>query len=360
MTGSELEDVRGSSSGLGAAGVAVSKILHAGRRPRHHRLRLARRASIPDRADYLDGSMNALKRWYAEHTNHERCAGAPADVIEGADLFIGLSGARILPAEALGEMNADPMVFAMANPTPEIAPEEAAQYARIMATGRSDYPNQINNVLCLPGHLPRRARRPRARINEEMKIAAAEAIAAIVPERRAARGLHHPVGLQPRRRARGRRGRRRARARAPRGHGRARDRLRRRDAERRYGGTRPGRGDAPQPRLNRVTVTGATGLIGPKLVAELVARGDEVTVLSRNPDKARAGLPGGVEAVGWADPPPPRPGRPGRPRRGRPPGRRARCPALERRVKQAIRESREAGTRNLVAGIAAADPRPGR
>ena len=92
-----------------------------------------------------------MKRWYAENTNPDRRDGPPADVIEGADLFIGVSGARILPAEALARMNPDPMVFAMANPNPEVTPEEAAPYVRIMATGRSDYPNQINNVLCFPG-----------------------------------------------------------------------------------------------------------------------------------------------------------------------------------------------------------------
>ena len=83
----------------------------------------------------------------------------PADVIDGADLFVGLSGARVMPPEALEKMNRDAMVFAMANPNPEITPEEAQPYARVIATGRSDYPNQINNVLCFPGHLPRRARR---------------------------------------------------------------------------------------------------------------------------------------------------------------------------------------------------------
>jgi malate dehydrogenase (oxaloacetate-decarboxylating) len=98
------------------------------------------------------------------------------------DLFIGLSGARIFPAEALAAMNDDALVFAMANPTPEVAPEEAAPYARIIATGRSDYPNQINNVLCFPG-IFRGALDVRAvAITEEMKMAAARAIAAVVPE----------------------------------------------------------------------------------------------------------------------------------------------------------------------------------
>src|SRR5206468_6930529 len=128
----------------------------------------------------LDGSMNSVKRWYAEVSNPERRAGAPADVIDGADLFIGLSGARVMPPAALARMADDAMVFAMANPTPEVSPEEAAPYARIIATGRSDYPNQINNVLCFPG-IFRGALDVRAReITEDMKMAAARGIASIV------------------------------------------------------------------------------------------------------------------------------------------------------------------------------------
>jgi malate dehydrogenase (oxaloacetate-decarboxylating) len=142
----------------------------------------SRGAVHTDRYDYLDGTLNPLKRWYAEISNPERRAGAPAEVVDGADLFIGLSGARVMPAEALARMNDDAMVFAMANPTPEVTPEEAAPYARIVATGRSDYPNQINNVLAFPG-IFRGALDVRARqITEPMKLAAARAIAAIVPE----------------------------------------------------------------------------------------------------------------------------------------------------------------------------------
>ena len=163
--------------------------------------------------------MPPVKRWFAEATNPERRAGGPADVIEGADLFIGLSGARVMPPEALGRMNDDAMVFAMANPNPEVTPEEAAPYARIIATGRSDYPNQINNVLCFPG-IFRGALDVRARdITEEMKMAAARGIAEHRRRRRAARGLHRPLGLQPRRRDRGRRRGRRAGQGAGRGRG---------------------------------------------------------------------------------------------------------------------------------------------
>jgi malate dehydrogenase (oxaloacetate-decarboxylating) len=133
-----------------------------------------------EREDYLDGTMTATKRWYAEVTNPERRAGGPADVIEGADLFIGVSGARVLPAEALLAMNDDAMVFAMANPTPEVSPEEAAPFVRIVATGRSDYPNQINNVLAFPGIFRGALDVRSSAISEEMKMAAAHAIAAVV------------------------------------------------------------------------------------------------------------------------------------------------------------------------------------
>jgi len=179
LTGRVLADLRVLVVGLGAAGIAVTRILmQAGVR---EIVGCDSRGAVHTaRADYVDGSMSAVKRWYAEHTNPEGLSGSPADVIDGIDLFVGLSGARVMPPEALGRMAPDPFVFAMANPTPEVTPEEAAPYVRIMATGRSDYPNQINNVLCFPGVF-RGALDVRARqITEPMKMAAAQAIAAIV------------------------------------------------------------------------------------------------------------------------------------------------------------------------------------
>jgi malate dehydrogenase (oxaloacetate-decarboxylating) len=181
LTGRELSDLRVLVIGLGAAGVAVTKMLLA--------------AGVSDivgadsrgvlstaRADYQDGTMSPVKRWYAESTNRHGASGGPADAIEGVDLLVGLSGARALPVQALAKMKEDAMVFAMANPNPEVIPEEAAPYVRVMATGRSDYPNQINNVLCFPG-IFRGALDVRARaITEEMKMAAARAIAAIVDD----------------------------------------------------------------------------------------------------------------------------------------------------------------------------------
>jgi malate dehydrogenase (oxaloacetate-decarboxylating) len=181
LTGRRLEDLKVLVIGLGAAGIAVTRILlEAG--VREIIGADSRGALHVQREDYLDGSMNSVKRWFAEVTNPERRSGAPADVIDGADLLIGVSGARALPAQALARMNADAMVFAMANPNPEVNPEEAAPYVRIMATGRSDYPNQINNVLCFPG-IFRGALDVRApAITEEMKMAAARAIAEIIDE----------------------------------------------------------------------------------------------------------------------------------------------------------------------------------
>jgi malate dehydrogenase (oxaloacetate-decarboxylating) len=181
LTGRRLADVRVLVVGLGAAGVAVSRILLAAG-VREIVGCDSRGTVAKSRPDYQDGSMPAVKRWFAEHTNQEDRTGGPADVIDGMDLFIGLSGARVMPAEALGRMNRDAMVFAMANPNPEVSPEEAAPYARVIATGRSDYPNQINNVLCFPGVF-RGALDVRARsITERMKMAAAEGIAAIVAD----------------------------------------------------------------------------------------------------------------------------------------------------------------------------------
>jgi malate dehydrogenase (oxaloacetate-decarboxylating) len=181
LTGRNLADLKVLVIGLGAAGIAVTKILLAAGVTQIIGAD-SKGVLHVQREDYLDGRMNSVKRWFAESTNPECLAGTPADVIEGTDLLIGVSGARVMPAEALAGMNKDAMVFAMANPNPEVNPEEAAPYVRIMATGRSDYPNQINNVLCFPG-IFRGAMDVRAgAITEDMKMAAARAIAEIVDE----------------------------------------------------------------------------------------------------------------------------------------------------------------------------------
>jgi malate dehydrogenase (oxaloacetate-decarboxylating) len=169
------EDLKVVFSGVGAAGVACSKILiRAG----------VRKIVGCDRQGAIyrgrENGMNFMKNWYAENTNPDDERGSTHDVVRNADVFIGLSAPGTITIADLKQMAADPIVFALANPTPEIMPEEAAPYVRVMATGRSDYPNQINNVLAFPG-IFRGALDCRAReINEEMKVAAAHAIAEII------------------------------------------------------------------------------------------------------------------------------------------------------------------------------------
>ena len=123
-----------------------------------------------------------MKKWFAEVSNPQRLSGGPNEVLEGADLFIGLSGPGLIDADSLAAMADDAIVFAMANPTPEVMPEDAEPHVRIMATGRSDYPNQINNVLCFPGIFRGALDAGAPRITEEMKLAAAKGIAAVVTD----------------------------------------------------------------------------------------------------------------------------------------------------------------------------------
>src|SRR5207247_2889418 len=117
---------------------------------------------------------------FADNTNLEGVSGSVSDAMEDADLFLGLAGPNMITIDDIKKMKRDPIVFAMANPDPEIRPEEAGAHVRVMATGRSDYPNQINNVLCFPGFfrglLDSRARA----VNDEMKVAAARALSACV------------------------------------------------------------------------------------------------------------------------------------------------------------------------------------
>ena len=141
-----LEDMKIVVAGVGASGVACSKIIrNAG----------ARNIIGVDRVGAIykgrKQHMNFMKDWYAEHTNPFNEKGKISDVIAGADMFLGLAGPGLITVVDLKRMAKDPVVFAMANPDPEIMPEEAAPVVRIIATGRSDYPNQINNVLCFPG-----------------------------------------------------------------------------------------------------------------------------------------------------------------------------------------------------------------
>ena len=181
LTGRRMEDLEVLMVGAGAAGVAVVKILmDAGVTSI---VACDRYGAIhTGREDYESGSMNPPKCWLAENTNPDRRDGSPREVIEGTDLFVGLSGPGIIDAADLQRMNPDPFVFAMANPNPEVRPEEAAPHVRVMATGRSDYPNQINNVLAFPGVFRGALDARATAITEEMKLAAAEGIASVVED----------------------------------------------------------------------------------------------------------------------------------------------------------------------------------
>ncbi len=171
----DIKDLKIVVTGVGAAGVACSKIImSAGAR---NIIGFDRQGAIyKGRGEH----MNFMKEWFAEHTNPHGFKGTLHEALEGADLFLGLSGPGTVEAKDLASMARDPIVFAMANPTPEVMPEDAAPYVRIMATGRSDYPNQINNVLCFPGIFRGALDCHATDINEEMKLAAAEAIASVV------------------------------------------------------------------------------------------------------------------------------------------------------------------------------------
>ena len=179
IVGKPIEELNVLMLGLGAAGVAVTKMMLASGITRI--IGCDRKGALSTTRDDFE-EMTEIKRWYSENTNPEKRVGGPAEVIEGADLFVGLSGPGLIEASALERMADDAIVFAMANPTPEVMPEEAEPYVRIMATGRSDYPNQINNVLCFPGIFRGALDAGAPRITEEMKLAAAMGIADVVAD----------------------------------------------------------------------------------------------------------------------------------------------------------------------------------
>ncbi len=177
LVGKQMADVNIVINGAGSAGISIAKLL----------MRFgAGNIVLVDRqgAVSVDESwLNPAQRAMAEVTNKKNERGPLAEIIKGKDVFIGVSAPKVVTAEMVSTMATDAIVFAMANPTPEIMPEEAAKGgARVIATGRSDYPNQINNVLVFPG-IFRGALDARATdITEEMKLAAARAIAAIVTD----------------------------------------------------------------------------------------------------------------------------------------------------------------------------------
>ena len=172
-----LADIQIAISGAGAAGAAIAKLLMSlGAR----QIVICDRQGIVGRHRKKDG--NAVKHWIAENTNPEAVSGTLGDAIKGADVFIGVSGPDLVTAADIQQMARDPVVFALANPDPEITPAEAAPHARIIATGRSDYANQINNVLCFPGLFRGMFDVRAKRVTETMKIAAARAIAEVISD----------------------------------------------------------------------------------------------------------------------------------------------------------------------------------
>ena len=177
LVGKKMEDIKVVTSGAGAAGTAIVKLLVS---------RGVKNVVMTDRSGAIyqgRPGMNGAKQEIAAMTNPNMEQGKLADVIRGADVFIGVSAPGVLPQDMIRTMNRDAIIFACANPTPEIMPDEAkAAGAAVVCTGRSDYPNQVNNVLAFPaifrGALDARA----SDINSEMKIAAAEALASLVSD----------------------------------------------------------------------------------------------------------------------------------------------------------------------------------
>ncbi len=170
-----LRDIRIVFSGAGASATACVKLLQ--------RAGVRRFVVCDSRGSIFAGrrkGMNPAKEWIAAHTNPERHKGSLNAALEGADVFIGLSAPNIVRPSAVKKMAKDPIVFAMANPVPEIMPEKAAPHARVMATGRSDYPNQINNALCFPGFFRGLLHVGAKAVTDGMKLAAAKAIAGVV------------------------------------------------------------------------------------------------------------------------------------------------------------------------------------
>ena len=210
LTDKKMSDLRVVIAGVGAAGVACGKILlEAG---------VAEIVGADRKGAIWEGrdDLNPAKQWFAEHTNPDRRKGAVGELLAGADVFIGVSGPGIIEATDLDRMNTDPFVFALANPDPEIRPEEAKGRAAIIATGRSDFPNQINNVLAFPG-IFRGALDVHATADHRgHEAGGGRGHRRVDPHGRARARLHHPVGVRHhggaaggRRRGRGGRGRRR-------------------------------------------------------------------------------------------------------------------------------------------------------
>ena len=193
VVGKKIEDVKIVTSGAGAAGIAIIRLLMA--MGLKNVIMTDRKGAIYEGRDGL----NPVKEEMAKITNFAREKGTLADVIKGADVFIGVSAPGTLTQDMVRSMAKDPIIFACANPTPEIFPDEAkAAGAAVVSTGRSDYPNQVNNVLCFPG-IFRGALDVRASdINDEMKIASARALASLVSDEELCADYILPKAFDPR------------------------------------------------------------------------------------------------------------------------------------------------------------------
>ncbi|HVG77236.1 MAG TPA: NAD-dependent malic enzyme [Patescibacteria group bacterium] len=189
----KMSDVRFVFTGAGASGIATAKLLmKAG----------AKHIVGCDRAGAIykgrKENMNSMKEWFAQHTNPRGIKGSAGDALAGADVFIGLSGPGVVSLKDIKAMNRDAIVFAMANPVPEILPEEVGNSVRVMATGRSDYPNQINNSCGFPGIFRGLLDVRAKQVNDEMKLAAANAIAGIVGKNELSEEYITPSMFDPR------------------------------------------------------------------------------------------------------------------------------------------------------------------
>ncbi|MFT4299591.1 MAG: NAD-dependent malic enzyme, partial [Aeromicrobium sp.] len=175
LTERDMAELKVVISGAGAAGVAITKILQAAG---------VRRIQVTDRRGVIHPGrtdLNSAKQWIADATADYAKEGTVVDALHGADVYIGVSGGTV-PEEGVAAMASDSIIFAMANPNPEVHPDVAHKYARVVATGRSDFPNQINNVLVFPG-IFRGALDVRAtKITEQMKLSAAQAVADLIAE----------------------------------------------------------------------------------------------------------------------------------------------------------------------------------
>ena len=175
VVGKSNGEIRVAMSGAGAAGMAIARLL---------KLSGVGRIVVCDRSGAIyqgrTERMNPVKDWIAENTNPDRESGSLSEVMRGADVFIGVSAAGLVSAEDVQGMSADAIVFALANPDPEIAPELAEPYVKVMATGRSDYANQINNVLCFPGLFRGLLDVRCLSVSDRMKQSAAIAIASVI------------------------------------------------------------------------------------------------------------------------------------------------------------------------------------